>query len=85
MRVSMDFEALVTFDCTYGAWTVMGDSLRVFVEKGLALPYCKLVMGLMVFRLLDAGKVKVLVLGICFPCTIFTMLRDRLNMMSGSL
>lgn len=43
MRVSMDFEALVTFDCTYGGWTVVGDSLRVFVEKGLVLPYCKLV------------------------------------------
>ncbi|WP_434771300.1 hypothetical protein [Pseudomonas entomophila] len=41
--VSMDFELLVTFDCTYGKWTVLGDSLWVFVEKGLALPYCKLV------------------------------------------
>ncbi|EZP32488.1 hypothetical protein [Pseudomonas sp. RIT288] len=43
MRVSVDFEALVTFDCTYGRWTVVGDSLRVFVEKGLVLPHCKLV------------------------------------------
>jgi hypothetical protein len=41
MRVSIDFEALVTFDCTYGEWNVVGDALRVFVEKGLVLPHCK--------------------------------------------
>ncbi|NWB32044.1 hypothetical protein HX886_34525 [Pseudomonas gingeri] len=39
----MDFDVLVTFDCTYGEWNVEGDSLRIFVEKGLVLPYCKLV------------------------------------------
>ncbi|WP_459207294.1 hypothetical protein ACSMEV_03650 [Pseudomonas sp. MLB6B] len=39
----MDFESLVTFDCTYGEWAVLEDSLWIFVEKGLALPYFKLV------------------------------------------
>ncbi|XVN16706.1 hypothetical protein QZH46_14935 [Pseudomonas corrugata] len=43
MRVSIEFDALVTFECTYGGWTVKADSLRIFVEKGLIFPYCRFV------------------------------------------
>jgi hypothetical protein len=40
MRVSIDFDALVTFECTYGDWDADVNSLRIFVEKGLIVPYC---------------------------------------------
>lgn len=42
MKVSIDFDSLVTFECTYGGWDADVDSLRIFVEKGLIIPYCNI-------------------------------------------
>lgn len=41
MIISVDFNIFVTFDCNYGRWDVDGDTLRVFVEKGLAIKNSK--------------------------------------------
>lgn len=55
MRLSIDFDALVTFDCTYGAWSIQGDLLRIFVEKGLVVKHCKLISELDGFSLVKCG------------------------------
>ncbi|WP_259698133.1 hypothetical protein [Pseudomonas frederiksbergensis] len=56
MRVSIDFDVLVTFDCTYGQSSYENGILRVFVEKGLVIPYCKVKSGRDGVSLVKCGK-----------------------------
>lgn len=41
MRVFLDFGALVLFDCVFGVAVVEGDRFKIYVVKGLALPFMK--------------------------------------------
>lgn len=43
MMILVDFDSLVTFDCTYGDCVVKDGVVRVFVEKGLMLKRSKLI------------------------------------------
>lgn len=56
MKVSVDFDVLVTFDCTYGQSSFEAGTLRVFVEKGLVVPYCKIEGGIESVSLVKCDK-----------------------------
>lgn len=58
MIVSVCFDELDTFNCTYGVSEERSGVLRVFVEGGLAFPYGMLLKEKMVFALLDVAKTK---------------------------
>lgn len=42
MIIAINFDTLVTFDCTYGEWAFSQSDLRVFVEKGLIIKKARL-------------------------------------------
>lgn len=55
MIVSVGFDSLITFDCTYGEWVFNEGVVRVFVEKGLALKKSKLIKDALSLKVVECG------------------------------
>ncbi|MEI2832915.1 hypothetical protein [Pseudomonas mosselii] len=55
MIISVEFNSLVTFDCTYGECVVNGGEVRIFVEKGLVLKKSKLIKDALGAKVVECG------------------------------
>ena len=55
MKISVEFNSLVTFDCTFGECVINGEVVRVYVEKGLALKKTKMIQGALCTKIVECG------------------------------